>query len=188
MTNPPKKPFVPPPPPRVGAMQPPARPPIGKPPMKKPITVRTTPAAPTLQATLQATLKRLMRRHRRLVLGAGAVLTAVLAFAIFYPSPTGCTNTPERKRAMRAVVSSKDPVTGATLDGRFDPDDLACRDTSRPRGVVVSARESSGESVVWFFDASGVGHNVNLLAQAFTPAFKPAAVLPPEAAQAIETR
>jgi hypothetical protein len=133
-------------------------------------------------------VQRLLRRHRKVVTWVGATLVAVLAFVTLYPSPTGCTNTPERRHAMRSVVSSKDPVTGATLDGRFDPDDLACRDTSRPRGVLVSARESSGESVVWFFDAAGAGHNVNLLAQAFTPAFKPASVLPPEAAQAIEVR
>jgi hypothetical protein len=184
MTNFPKKPNVPPPIPRVGSMKPPPRAPIGKPPAKPAVAIRTVPAPPTLQMTLQ----RLLRRHRKPLTWVGATLAVVLALVIFYPSPTGCTNTPERERAMRAVVSSKDPVTGATLDGRFDPDDLACRDTSRPRGVLVSARESSGESVVWFFDAAGAGHNVNLLAQAFTPAFKPAAVLPPEAAQAIETR
>jgi hypothetical protein len=150
----------------------------------KPVAKATAAAAPAA-----LTFQRLFRRHKRMVVGGGALLVAALAAVVFYPSPTGCTNTPERKHALEAIVSSKDPVTGATLDGRFDPDDMACRDSSRPRGVVVSAREQSGEAVVWFIDASGAGHNVNLLAQAFTPAFTAASSLPPEAAQALtETR
>lgn len=145
------------------------------------------PAAPA--AAPASIVQQLWRRHSRIVVGAGALIVAAVGLMVLYPSPTGCTNTPERKRALQAIVSSKDPVTGATLDGRFDPDDMACRDSSRPRGVVVSAREQSGEAVVWFIDASGSGHNVNLLAQAFTPAFTAASSLPPEAAQALtETR
>ena len=186
MSNLPKKPGSVPAPPgqRPGVMRPGALPPLPKPGAKP----GAKPAAQGQPATAIQAWKRLARKHPRLVGSAGAAVVLLLAFAILHHPVTACTNTPQRKRAMLAVVNSKDPVTGATLDGRFDPDDLICRETDEPAGVLIAAQEKSGEPVVWFIDANGAGHNVNLLAQAFTPAFKPAAVLPPEAAQALLVR
>lgn len=121
------------------------------------------------------------RLHRAaVVVGIIGALAAVGGgiFALTYRSPTDCRASAARQGAARTVGAQRDAVGQQPLSRRFDERAFRCIETTAPAGVLVAARDG-GEPVVWFVDSTGVPHNVNLLAQAWTPGLSAAPVLAP---------
>ncbi len=110
-----------------------------------------------------------------MVLGAGAT-----GFLLLYRGPSDCRVNPERKRAFEMVTAQQVAVSGETVKRRFAGEAFRCADLAEPAGVLVTVNEDTGDPIIWFVDGAGA-HNVNLLAQAWTPALTPAPPLPGEA-------
>lgn len=122
-------------------------------------------------------LERLLRNdvlRRRLTIAAstaGLLLCALGAF-VFTRPPTGCAASPARRSALEKIAEYRDRANGEPLDRRFPRKGFHCDDVSSPTGVLVAARETEDAApVIWWVDAKGTPHNVNMLALAFTPDF-----------------
>ena len=107
--------------------------------------------------------------------GTAAVATAVAfgslaTWAWYKHSREGCGATDERKRAVQAVMAQGDSAAGTAVGQRFpERKQYRCAEMAEPRGVLVAVKEDTGDSIVWFVDATGTPLNVNLLAASWTP-------------------
>lgn len=124
----------------------------------------------------------LYAKHGRTGMFAAALIgIGALAFIFFFKGPNDCTRTPVRERAYEAIRSQKEQVSGEEIGRQFRGTPFRCNDLASPQGTLISVREHTGEPIIWFVDAEGTPRNVNLLAQAWTPALDAAPRLPEDA-------
>ena len=119
--------------------------------------------------------KKMLARSGTLVV-AGVVAIAVLygAFGIYERVATDCRTTSARRAALSLIRRQRDPATGEEIGKHFGGSDFTCAELGAPKGLLIAAHDEGdkpGEGVIWWFDPEGKAHNVNLIAQAWTPKF-----------------
>lgn len=139
----------------------------------KEIAVTTRGDHPLLLAA-----RRLFRTRKRELAGTALVaLVALITVLAIHRAPDDCRRSREWRTALDAVRGARERISGETLGRQLGSARFRCVGPSTGEGVFIAAsrgEESGDEALVWFVDAGGRAHNVNLLAEAWTPDLPPA--------------
>jgi hypothetical protein len=120
------------------------------------------------------TRKTLTRGGTIVVAGVAAIVLMYGAFGVYERVASDCRTTSTRRAALSLLRRQKDPATAEEIGKRFGGSDFTCAELGAPKGLLIAAHEDGerdGEGIIWWFDADGRAHNVNLIAQAWTPKF-----------------
>jgi hypothetical protein len=113
-----------------------------------------------------------LRRRATVVGGTIALLVVTGGAYLITRPPTGCAASPARKHALAVIAGHQDRTTGEPVERRYPRERFDCSDVASPSGVLVTASEQEdAPPAIWFVDARGQPHNVNMLALAWTPEF-----------------
>jgi hypothetical protein len=118
--------------------------------------------------------KTLTRGGTIVVAGVIAIVLAYGAFGVIERVASDCRTTSARRAALSLLRRQKDPATGEEIGKHFGGSDFTCAELGAPKGLLIAAHEDGekpGEGIIWWFDPEGRAHNVNLIAQAWTPKF-----------------